>query len=86
MYSVVLLLLLLHMSHNNYYIMPSHTHMCMCLPHGFDEHTCTSISALYYMHVTLIGLLQLPIMYLLLLMYSVLESQHMVAKLIIMAK
>ena len=47
MYSVVLLLLLLHMSHNNYYIMPSHTHMCMRL-HGFDEHTCTSISALYY--------------------------------------
>ena len=85
MYSVVLLLLLLHMSHNNYYIMPSHT-PCVCVSCMDLMNIHVQVFLHFIMHVTLIGLLQLPIMYLLLLMYSVLESQHMVAKLIIMAK
>ena len=55
----VLLLLLLHMSHNNY-IMPSHMQIRMHFLHGFDEHTCTSISALYYA-CGINWVLQLPI-------------------------
>ena len=55
----MLLLLLLLISDNNYYIMPSHMHIRMHFLDLMNIHVQVFLH--FIMHVTLIGLLQLPV-------------------------